>query len=67
MEQELFGIRGFLIDAPEFGSLRARRDGGIIVENGKIAEVGDYDDLRRTQRWKGVADAIAEEWSVSNT
>ena len=54
MEQELFGIRGFLIDAPEFGSLRARRDGGIIVENGKIAEVGDYDDLRRTQRWKGV-------------
>ena len=54
MEQELFGIRGFLIDAPEFGSLRARRDGGIIVENGKIIEVGDYDDLRRTQRWKGV-------------
>ncbi|MEY2479683.1 MAG: guanine deaminase [Verrucomicrobiota bacterium] len=54
MEQELFAIRGFLIDAPEFGSLRARRDGGIVVENGKIAEIGEYDDLRRAQRLKGV-------------
>ena len=45
-----FGIRGFLIDAPEYGSLRSRRDGAIIVENGRIAEVGDYDDLRKRQR-----------------
>jgi guanine deaminase len=45
-----FGIRGFLIDAPEFGSLRSRRDGAVIVENGRISEVGDFDDLRRRQR-----------------
>src|ERR1700681_1501985 len=45
-----FGIRGFLIDAPEYGSLRSRRDGAIIVENGCIAEIGDYDDLRKRQR-----------------
>src|SRR5947209_7693086 len=45
-----FGIRGFLIDAPEFGTVRGRRRGGIVIENGRITEVGDYDDLRRVQR-----------------
>ncbi len=50
----LLGIRGFLIDAPEFGSLRARPRGGIIIDNGRISEVGDYDDLRRLQRPKPV-------------
>jgi guanine deaminase len=54
MEEELFGIRGFLIDAPEFGALRGRPRGAIIVANGRIAEVGDYDDLRRLQRAKPV-------------
>src|SRR3984893_4132333 len=47
---DLFGIRGFLIDAPEFGDLRGRRDGAIIIENGRILEAGDYDDLRRMPR-----------------
>lgn len=42
-----FGLRGFLIDAPEFGTLRGRRNGAIVVENGKISEIGDYDDVRR--------------------
>ena len=50
MEGKLFGIRGFLIDAPEFGTLRGRPGGALIIENGRISEVGDYDDLRRTQR-----------------
>jgi guanine deaminase len=45
-----FGLRGFLIDAPEFGTLRGRPNGAILIENGKIAEVGDYDDLRRLRR-----------------
>ena len=50
---DLFGIRGFVIDAPEFGSLRARRDGAVIIERGRIAAVGDYDSLRRSERgWK---------------
>ena len=43
----VFGIRGFLIDTPEFGSIRSRQRGAIIVEKGRIAEAGDYDDLRR--------------------
>ncbi len=56
MEQadKAFGIRGFIIDAPEFGSLRGRPRGGIVVEKGRIAETGDYDDLRRLQRLQGV-------------
>ena len=48
---ELLGIRGFLIDAPEFGELRGWRDGAVIIdENGRIGDAGDYDDLRR-QEW----------------
>ena len=42
-----FGLRGFLIDAPEFGTLRSRPNGAVLIDNGKIVEVGDYDDLRR--------------------
>src|SRR5262249_29710221 len=45
-----FGLREFLIDAPEFGTLRARPSGALVVENGRIADVGDYDDLRRKHR-----------------
>ena len=46
---DLLGIRGFLIDAPEFGSLRGRRDGALIVERGRIAAVGSYADLVRSE------------------
>ena len=45
-----FGIRGYLIDAPAYGSLRSHRNGAIIIADGKIAEVGAYDDLRKRQR-----------------
>jgi guanine deaminase len=47
MNGNLFGLRGYLIDAPDFGALRGRRDGAVVVENGRILEAGDYDDLRR--------------------
>src|SRR5882724_7576824 len=50
MQQDLFGIRGFVIDAPDFGTLRGWQRGAVVVENGHIAAVGDYDDLRRIQR-----------------
>src|ERR1700730_3723634 len=50
-----FGLRGFLIDAPEFGALRGRPNGAVIIDNGRISEIGDYDDLRRLRpnsiRW----------------
>jgi guanine deaminase len=50
-----FGLRGFLIDAPEFGTLRSRPNGAVIIDKGRILEVGDYDDLRRLRpnsvRW----------------
>ncbi len=45
-----FGIRGFLIDTPEFGALRGRPDGALVIDKGRITERGDYDDLRRVQR-----------------
>ena len=44
-----FGLRGFLIDTPEFGTLRGRPNGAVLVENGRILQVGDYDDVRRMQ------------------
>src|SRR6185436_19862410 len=50
MENQLLGIRGYLIDAPEFGALRGRRNGGVVIENGRIAAIGDYDDLRRLRQ-----------------
>ena len=54
MQDEAFGIRGFLIDTPEMGSVRARPRGALVVENGRITERGDYDDLRRVQRPKSI-------------
>jgi guanine deaminase len=50
----LFGVRGFLIDAPDFGTLRGRRNGGLIIENGRILEAGDYDDLRRLPQARSI-------------
>jgi len=49
-----FGIRGFLIDAPDFGTLRGRPVGAIIIDNGRILETGDYDDLRRVRRTNSI-------------
>src|SRR5437763_661376 len=50
-----FGLRGFLIDAPQFGTLRGRPNGAVLIDNGKISKIGDYDDLRRLRlnaiRW----------------
>src|SRR5882724_8854365 len=42
-----FGLRGFLLDAPQFGALRGRPNGAVLIDNGKISKIGDYDDLRR--------------------
>ena len=53
-DEHLFGIRGFVIDTPEFGELRARRNGGLIIDKGRILARGDYDELRRTHRTPAV-------------
>ncbi len=45
-----FGIRGYLIDAPVFGALRSWSDGALVIEDGRIAEIGDYDTLRKKSR-----------------
>src|SRR5882757_4887249 len=50
----LVGLRGFLIDAPEFGRLRFWSDGGLIIDNGLIAEIGDYDTLAKKPRPEAV-------------
>lgn len=50
----LLGLRGCLLDAPTPSQLRSRRDGVIIIENGKITEVGDYVHLGKKPRSKPV-------------
>ena len=42
------GLRGFLIDAPELGKLRGIRDGAVWIEDGVIAAVGPFDEVRRS-------------------
>lgn len=46
----LLGIRGYLIDAPQPGKLRVWSDGAILVEDGLIAEVGDYAVIHKKPR-----------------
>ncbi len=46
-DSHLLGIRGHLIDSPRFGKLRERKDAAILVENGRIADVGDYNVLHK--------------------
>jgi imidazolonepropionase-like amidohydrolase len=58
--EELIGIRGFIIDAPGFGSLRAYRNGALIIERGRIAAIGEYDDVRRSER--GPKNALDRSW-----
>ena len=54
MERQLFGIRGFVIDAPQFGSVRGRRDGAVVIENDRIVAVGEYEEIRRSPRAAGM-------------
>ena len=46
----LLGLRGCLVDAPEYGKVRTWRDGAIVVEGGKIVEVGEFQHLGKKPR-----------------
>lgn len=48
--ETLTGLRGWLIDAPAFGELRSWPDGALVLEGGRIAEVGDYATLSKKPR-----------------
>ncbi len=61
--RNLKGIRGFLIDSPEPGHLRGIRDGAILIDDGLIASVGPYDEVRRAPgaesvRWQHSSEAV---------
>jgi len=49
-ETPLLGLRGCVIDAPEYGKLRAWRDGAVIIGDGCIVEVGSFQFLGRKHR-----------------
>ncbi len=38
------------MDAPEYGKLRAWRDGAVIVQDGKIVEIGEFQHLGKRPR-----------------
>ncbi len=46
----LLGLRGCLIDAPRYGEIRTQRDGALVIENGRIVEVGDFMHLGKKPR-----------------
>jgi guanine deaminase len=42
----VFGLRGYVIDAPAFGTLRSERDGALIIEDGRIVARGNFQEVR---------------------
>ena len=46
----LLGLRGCVIDAPEFGKLRSWKDGAVIIADGRIAEVGNFQFMGKKPR-----------------
>lgn len=49
-DMSLTGIRGCVIDAPEYGKLRTWRDGAVVFGGGKILEVGEFQHLGKKPR-----------------
>lgn len=47
-------LRGFLIDAPSPGKLRAVRDGAILIESGKILDAGEFERISNLPEAQGV-------------
>jgi len=49
-ETPLLGLRGCVIDAPKYGRLRAWRDGAVVIGDGRILEMGNYQFLGKKMR-----------------
>lgn len=52
--EALLGIRGWLIDCPEWGRLRSWQDGALILDGRHIVDVGDYTPMAKKPRSKPV-------------
>lgn len=50
-----FGLRGFVLDAPDEKNLRAFRDGAVIVEDGQILDAGEFSRLKHLPEAQGLA------------
>jgi guanine deaminase len=48
MKSNAIGLRGYVIDAPEFGTLRAERNGALVFRNGRIVARGPFDEVRQS-------------------
>src|SRR5437660_600792 len=45
----MIGVRGFLIDAPEYGRLRSSPDGARVIMGKMMMDLGSYGKLEPTQ------------------
>ncbi len=46
MSGDAIGLRGHVIDAPEFGKLHSETDGALIIKAGKIVARGKFEEVR---------------------
>lgn len=50
-----FGLRGFVLHAPDETSLQGIRDGAVLVEDGRILDVGEYARLKHLPEAQGIS------------
>ncbi len=55
MATAVHGIRATLLDAPEWGSLRAEQDGALVVEAGTIVARGSYEQLSKDPAFRNLS------------
>jgi guanine deaminase len=48
MNSDAIGLRGYIIDAPEFGTLRSERNGALVFRDGRIVARGPFDEVRQS-------------------
>lgn len=53
-KEQLRGLRGMLLDAPQAGSLRLFRNGALLIQNGRILDCGDWERINSLPEAQGV-------------